>query len=103
MLLPFIKAFKPPTSVGEVQALTGLWMQSRRWVPQFSSVVAPLMDLTVKGVKWRWGSKEKAAFEAGRDLLVTSTAVCRRDYNFRIRVQTEASKHGVGSRIYHLV
>ncbi len=72
-----IKALKPPTSVGEVQALIGLWTQSRRWVPQCSSVVAPLTDLIVKGVKWRWGSKEQAAFEAGRDALVTSTAVYR--------------------------
>jgi hypothetical protein len=85
-----IKALKPPTSVG-VQALIGLWTQSRQWVPQFSSVVAPLTDLTVKGVKWRWGSKEQAAFEAGRDAL-TSTAVYRPDDNFPIRVQTDASE-----------
>ncbi len=68
--------------------------------PQFSSVVAPLTDLTVKGVKWRWGSKEQAAFEAGRDALVTSTAVYRPDYNIPIRVQTDASEHGVDSRTY---
>jgi hypothetical protein len=92
-----MKALKPLTSVGEVQALIGLWTQSRRWVPQLSSVVAPLTDLTVKGVKWRWGSKEQAAFEAGRDALY------RPDYNVPIRVQTDASEHGVGGRIYQLV
>ncbi len=52
-----VAAIKAPTSAGKVQALIGLWTQSRRWVPQFSSVGAPLTDLTVKGVKWRWGSK----------------------------------------------
>ncbi len=50
----------------------------------FSSVVAPLTDLTRKGVSWQWGVKEQNAFEEVKRGLLESTAVYKPNYEYQL-------------------
>ena len=97
--LRVIREMKPPTSAAEVQSLIGAWTQNRRWIPMFSSVVAPLTDLTRKGVSWQWGVKEQNAFEEVKRALLESTAVYKPNYEHQLICMTDASDFGAGSNL----
>jgi hypothetical protein len=41
----------------------------RRFIPSFSETVKPLQDMIKKNVEFRWGSKEKEAFDKIKKIL----------------------------------
>ena len=97
--LRVIREMKPPSGAAEVQSLIGAWTQNRRWIPMFSDVVAPLTDLTRKGVAWQWGQKEQGAFEEVKRALLESTAVYKPNYEHQLICMTDASDYGAGSNL----
>ena len=51
-----------PKDVGEVRSLLCMAQYSAQYIPNFSSITAPLRDLTKSSVKWKWGQEEEEAF-----------------------------------------
>jgi len=41
----------------------------RRFVPNFSTVVAPITKLTGKKAKWNWGEEQEKAFQQLKEAL----------------------------------
>ncbi len=91
--LRVIREMKPPSSAAEVQSLIGAW------IPMFSSVVAPLTDLTRKGVSWQWGPKEQDAFDEVKRALLELTAVYKPNYEHQLICMTDASDFGARSNL----
>ena len=52
--LEAIREWKPPTSVKGVQLFTGFTSFYRKFIPDFSNIIAPLNLLTCKGEPWVW-------------------------------------------------
>ena len=52
--LDAIKEWKPPTSVKGIWSFTGFANFYRKFIPNFSNIVAPLNLLTRKGKPWVW-------------------------------------------------
>ena len=58
-----IKEWKPPTSIKGIWSFTGFANFYRKFIPDFSNVVAPLNLLTHKGKPWVWTQLQQHAFE----------------------------------------
>ena len=52
-----------PTSVKGIRSFTGFVNFYRKFIPDFSNIVAPLNLLTRKGEPWAWTQLQQRAFE----------------------------------------
>ena len=70
--LSAIAAWPPPKTVKAVRALLGFCNFYRKFIPNFSNLVAPLTALTRKNVTWTWGSDHQSAFSNLLSLFQTA-------------------------------
>ena len=57
-----IRSWPTPTTVSQVGSFHGLAGFYHRFVPNFSTIAAPLNELTKKGVAFHWGKTQEDAF-----------------------------------------
>lgn len=86
-----------PTSVKEVRSFIGMASWYRRFVPHFSSVIAPLCNLLRKRNKWTWTSECDQAFKIVKENLITAPLLHSPDFTKPFIVQTDASAFGLGA------
>src|SRR6266508_5165842 len=71
--------WKSPTSVTEIQSFLGLAGYYRRFIPDFSKIVKPMMKLLQKEAKFNWTSDCEAAFQQLKTLLATAAILTHPD------------------------
>jgi hypothetical protein len=90
--LDAVRSFPQPTSKKEVRAFLGLTGYYRRFIPNFSTISAPLSDLTKKRAPncVNWDSKCEA-FQKLKEALCSSPVLHIPDFNRPFVLQTDAS------------
>lgn len=58
-----VKDVPPPKTVSELKSNLGMLNYYHRFLPNLSSLLAPLHFLLQKGTRWSWGSAQQATFE----------------------------------------
>lgn len=86
-----------PTCVKDVRSFIGMASWYRRFVPHFSSIIAPLCNLLKKSNKWNWTSDCDQSFQTIKEYLVTAPILHMPDFSKRFYVQTDASSFGLGA------
>ncbi|KAL1251467.1 hypothetical protein QQF64_019263 [Cirrhinus molitorella] len=88
-----------PATKTQVRAFLGLAGYYRCFIPNFSSLAAPLTDLTRKGQpeKAPWGPAEEEAFQHIKKALTTEPVLRAPDFNCPFLLQTDASDTGLGA------
>jgi hypothetical protein len=82
-----------PASATEVRRFIGTGSWYRRFVPNFSSIVAPLCRLTKKGTKSGWSDECETAFRSLRELLITAPILSCPDFDRQFVLQCDASAY----------
>jgi hypothetical protein len=88
--------WKPPTIVHQVRSFLGLAGYYRRFIPDFSRLVKPIMSLLKNETKFNWSSKCNEAFEHLKILLTTAPILAQPDINKPFDVYCDASGSGLG-------
>ena len=57
--LQTMKTWKIPTSPREIRKFLGFTGYYRYFVPNYSRIARPLLDLTKKAMPWNWGTANK--------------------------------------------
>lgn len=66
-----IKTAEIPKNVSEVRSFLGMTNYVGRFIPNYSTITAPLRDLTKNNVNFEWGKNQQESFEIlKRDLTV---------------------------------
>ncbi len=88
-----------PTSVTHVRAFLGMAGYYRRFIQGFSTIAAPLTDLTKLGtdVKMAWSDACTAAFEQIKSLLTQAPVLLFPDLSKPFVVYTDASRVALGA------
>jgi len=86
-----------PTNVSGVRRVVGSFSWYRRFVPEFSSIVSPLTNLTKKNSKFIWTDKCEDAFRKIKEKLVAAPILSCPDYAKEFVIQTDASGYGIGA------
>ncbi|WVZ84508.1 LOW QUALITY PROTEIN: hypothetical protein U9M48_031537 [Paspalum notatum var. saurae] len=89
-----IRSWPTPTTISQVfHGLAGFY---RRFVPNFSTIAAPLNELTMMGVAFHWGKPQEDAFNLLKDKLTHAPLLQLPDFGKTFELEYDASGVGIG-------
>jgi len=83
-----------PTDVRSFLGFTGFY---RYFIPNYSHVARPLLDLTKKATPWVWTEAQTTAFKTLKKLMCSKPVLTQPQYDKPFVVHTDASAYGVGA------
>lgn len=86
-----------PKSVSDVRRVVGLASWYRRFVPNFSSVVAPMTNLLRKNQPFIWSEDCSKSFNEIKERLISAPILTCPDFSKHFYLQTDASDFGLGA------
>ncbi len=99
-----VRSAPRPESKTQVRAFLGLAGYYRCFIPNFSSLAAPLTDLTRKGQpeKVQWTPAAEKAFQWVKEALTSEPVLRAPDFGCPFLLQTDASDSGLGAVLSQL-
>lgn len=92
--------YPPPKNRKEVRRFLGTASWYRRFIPNFSTLAAPLNKLTSQAKSappFKWSTQADEAFKALKKCLVSTPVLSCPDYSQPFEVHTDASDVGIGA------
>ena len=86
-----------PQTVTDVRSFLGTTGYYRRFVPGFSDIARPLVDLTKKGQRFEWDDACQNAFQKLKQCLVEAPILASPDPAKPFILDTDASATGIGA------
>ena len=91
-----ITSWQLPTTVTQVQSFLGLVGFYRQFVRDFSTIVAPLHELTKNVLSFRWGLAQQQAFDALKSKLTQAPLLQLPNFDKTFELECDASAIGIG-------
>jgi hypothetical protein len=95
--LTAIRDWKPPASVKGIRSFLGFANFYRKFIPNFSNVVAPLTLLTRKEQPWLWTSLQQRAFDSLKTTFSSAPVLSIPDTTRPFSIMTDASLLAAGA------
>ena len=92
-----IQNLPAPINVENLRSFLGLAGYYRRFIPHFSSVAAPLTQLTQKSATFQWGAQQQKAFSILKQSLCSAPVLAYPDFDQLFILQTDTSNVGLGA------
>ena len=86
--------------VYSISRFLGLAGYYRKFIPSFSSIAAPLLQLTQKVASFIWTDACEPAFQRLKQFLCSAPILAHPDFGKEFVLQTDASDYGVGTCNY---
>ena len=90
-----------PKTIKELRSVLGMINFVRKFIPDLSTVIAPLVELTqkehVKSIAKRWSQEHDEAFAEVKRLLSKAPILCFPDFTKDFVVHVDASEVGAGA------
>jgi hypothetical protein len=91
-----IKSWPIPTTLTQLRSFIGLAGFYQRFVRDFSTIAAPLNDLTKKGVSCYWGAAQEHSFNTLIDKLTHAPLLQLPNFGNTFELECDASGIGIG-------
>ena len=95
--LSAIKKWKPPASIKVVRSFLGFANFYRRFIPNFSNVVASLNLLTRKDQPWAWTNLQQCTFETLKAAFSSRPVLSNPNVTRPFSIMTDASLFAAGA------
>ena len=92
-----VQDWPTPSSIRHVRSFLGAAGYYRRFIKGFSSIAAPLTELTKDGVTFEWGHHHAEAFRQLKHAIANGPVLALPDPNLPYVVHTDASGFAVGA------
>lgn len=97
-----VKSLKHPKNIKELEAFMGKVNYYHNFVPNFSTVAAPINRLRRDNIPFRWGKSQQTSFDQLKTYIVNATQLSHFQDNLPLTLSTDASPFGIGAVISHL-
>ena len=95
--LSAIKDWQPPSSVKGVRSFLGFANFYRKFIPNYSNIVAPIVLLTRKNHPWSWTEPQQDAFDALKAIFSSAPVLCIPDVSRPFSLMTDTSLLAAGA------
>ena len=85
---------KTPTKIRQFLGFTGYY---RYFIPKYSEIARPLLDLTKKDIVWKWEERQQRAFEELKRRMCQGPVLQQPDFGKKFYLQADASLYGMGA------
>lgn len=86
-----------PKDPGEIRSLLGMANYCARFIKDYSTITAPLRELTKKDAPWQWGSEQATALQTLKDSLTSDTTMSYFDPRKETELIVDGSPVGLGA------
>ena len=86
-----------PDDVPSLQRFLGMTKYLSQYIPNESTITAPLRTLLKQDAKWEWKPEHNIAIAELKNALVTSPTLAFYDVSKPVTIQADASKSGLGA------
>ena len=90
-----------PENVTQLRSFLGLVNYYHRFIPNYSTVVAPLNELLQDKVTWEWSDAHELAFQKVKDILASDQVLCHYDPALPLKLACDASPYSIGCVLSH--
>jgi hypothetical protein len=92
-----IRNFPAPKDAKGIACFIGMVNFFHKFIPDLAHRAAPLNDLRKKGVKFKWGQEQQAAFSDLKMCVMNPPVLAMADFSQRFVHQTDASSSALGA------
>jgi hypothetical protein len=90
-----IAKLSPPKDREGVRRFLGMSGYYRKFVPGFSIIAGPLIELTRQKTQFRWGEKEQKSFQGVKDALLKNATLAHFNHYDPLMLKTDACHEGI--------
>jgi len=86
-----------PRNPTDVRAFLGLYGYYHYFIPHFSQIAQPLLELTRKTKAWHWNKPQHKAFEKLKSKMCAALVLKQPNFEKKFYLQTNASTYSMGA------
>ena len=90
-----------PIDVSQLKSFLGAINYYGKFLPDLSTLLAPLYQLLQKNFKWSWKAEQKKEFQEVKNLLISDRLLAHYDSSLELILACDASPYGVGAVLSH--
>ena len=97
-----LREYQPPTTRKQVRRFLGLVNFFRKFIPDRSKLLLPLLKLTRKNTPYQWTQECQNAFTTVINILTTRPVLKFPDFNSTFYLTTDSSSTGLGAALFQI-
>ncbi|XP_049525093.1 uncharacterized protein K02A2.6-like [Dermacentor silvarum] len=90
-----------PQNVQQLRSFLGMITFYSKFVPNMSSLLAPLYKLLENNTRWFWGHAQETAFSDAKQCLREAAVLAHYDPEKPLKLECDASQDGIGAVLFH--
>ena len=91
-----------PKDVSQLKSFLGIINYYGKFLPNLSTLLAPLHKLLQKQTTWEWGSAQEEAFQSAKEHITSARVLVHFDPSKEIVLSCDASPFGIGAVLSHI-
>ena len=90
-----------PCNITQLKSFLGMLNYYSKFLPNLSTLLAPLYSLLHKRTAWQWGTAQQTPFSRAKELLASSQVLVHFDQTKPLVLSCNASPYGIGAVLSH--
>ena len=98
-----VVAAKSPVNIEQLQSFLGMVNYYGKFIPNLSTIAAPLNQLRRKDVPWKWTKKEEGAYQRLKEQLSSAKVLVHYNPKLPLKLDCDGSSVGIGAVLSHIM
>lgn len=92
-----IKGLKAPENIKDLRRFMGMTSWYRKFIPKYSEIMSPMIELLKKDKKFSWSKEQENAFQRIKEIVSEDPVLAKVNFSEAFILKTDASDVGLGA------